>query len=847
MALLPKLSSALANLCSPLKTSSEDYIRNFSAEFKDAYARLKNINPIKQSQIKSTQIDVRINSLRLPTEDFSNALLDQEKSGKAKKIGGAAGGAAVGFMIGGPVGAAIGGALGLVGGWLFGPSLDELKSQAISSVLDLSAAWSEQMKLPMTQACSAFQKNCLHFAITTIKKYHEQYSDKMSNDFTSAAQEYQARREAMIGFLDNAKALLAEAGGSQINQDTLEEVKQRLINDTFKVLIIGEFKRGKSTFINALLGKKILPSAAKPCTAIISEVKYGEEEKAIIHFRKDVTSLPDGLSPEMRDYINQHKGEGEIPPLTVSFEELKNYVTITDDDVNPNPEKSVADSPFEMAEIFVPVDLCKDEVEIIDSPGLNEHKTRSTVTNNYVGKADAIIFVLLSKSLAGQSEMEAIKNFNNSGNKSIFFVCNQFDLLDEEDEQDEIMERAKKMLLPYTDLKERGLHFVSSKAALKARTRLDAPAELERLEKESGFPAMEKELHRFLIKDRGHVKLEKPAKTVCEQLLHALPQTIEAQISALEKGIDKVQAERKKFVDELARIKGEAEQSILILNNSITDISQFFFREKAKFLSSLPDKMRQWVHECETEGKFGRIWTTKSEIESMTSELTNYASARAKEAQAAWNEETLTPQIQAKIAGFQEQASEYIARFQKYMSDAESEFSGCEVGDDSSVSDFLYANGIDANLLGDTLRLGIGGGIGAGVLALVGGIVSPWIIIPLLLASGGIASAFNRDCKMEKLKDTVGEELETLVAKKCNEASAGDDNLPLVQHLHEVVQSISDAFDKEIAAADQRAAKAEEACQLKGAEVEERKALLADIGKRAECLAAKVDSLISEA
>ena len=95
----------------------------------------------------------------------------------------------------------------------------------------------------------------------------------MSSDF---AQIYQERRSKMIGYLSQAKEIFATAG---YQTATFDEVKNQLTNSKFKVLIIGEFKRGKSTFINALLGEKILPSAAKPCTAIISEVKYGTEKQ----------------------------------------------------------------------------------------------------------------------------------------------------------------------------------------------------------------------------------------------------------------------------------------------------------------------------------------------------------------------------------------------------------------------------------------------------------------------------------------------------------------------------------------------------------------------------------------
>ena len=58
---------------------------------------------------------------------------------------------------------------------------------------------------------------------------------------------------------------------------TLTDLAAKVKAETFKVMVVGQFKVGKSTFINALLGKDILPAYAIPCTAVINEVKYGAQ------------------------------------------------------------------------------------------------------------------------------------------------------------------------------------------------------------------------------------------------------------------------------------------------------------------------------------------------------------------------------------------------------------------------------------------------------------------------------------------------------------------------------------------------------------------------------------------
>ena len=661
----------------------------------------------------------------------------------------------------------------------------------------------------------------------------------MSSDF---AQIYQERRGRMVDFLSQAKELFATAG---YQTATFDEVRNQLTNSKFKVLIIGEFKRGKSTFINALLGEKILPSAAKPCTAIISEVKYGNEKSATIYFNDNVGELPEGLSEEAVNYINKYKSQGTIPPLTVSFDKLKDYVTITD--ATKDQQESVAESPFRLAEIFVPLDLCKNEVEIIDSPGLNEHKTRDAVANGYVGKADAIIFVLLSKSLAGQTEMKSIKDFEAMGNKSIFFICNQFDLLDEEEEQEEIKERARDMLLSHTDLGMRGLHFVSSKMALKARTTLHDPATQKAMEDESGFTKMEEDLRNFLINDRGRVKLTKPGEMLIEQLERKLPSDVSSEKNLLAQGLEEVQDKREKLCQELERIKGESDDSIRSLQGCISDIELSYRQELAKIMSQLPQLMNRWVQECETDAKFGVIWTSKDEIESITKELTEYAGHRAEEMLNDWNENELKPLIEKKIDDFRAKADASIEKFQKHMKNAEISFSGNDDSDTMpTISNFLNSNGLDADLLGDTLKLGIAGGIGAGIAVLLGSVVAWWILWPILLASGGLLAAFNRDSKMEKLKEKVGSELASAVAKKAAECNASTEDIQFVGELKNRVDQIAEAFSKSIADVDERAALAEETCRKKGHEIEERKELLDNIVQKAGELSGEIHNLMQE-
>lgn len=72
---------------------------------------------------------------------------------------------------------------------------------------------------------------------------------------------------------------------------------KNLRQGVFRLLVLGEMKRGKSTFLNALIGENLLPSDVNPCTAVLTVLRYGPEKKVTIHFN-------DGKSPQQLDFQN---------------------------------------------------------------------------------------------------------------------------------------------------------------------------------------------------------------------------------------------------------------------------------------------------------------------------------------------------------------------------------------------------------------------------------------------------------------------------------------------------------------------------------------------------------------
>ena len=122
-------------------------------------------------------------------------------------------------------------------------------------------------------------------------------------------------------------------------------------------------------------------------------------------------------------------------------------------------------------ELKYPLGLCKNGVKIIDSPGLNEHDSRTEVSMGYLGKADAVVMVLSCKQLLSKSELQFIEG-DLSANRDLnqnFFLLNHFDAIrDEPDDLADIKQLAEAKFAKLAVPRER-VYFVSARDALLGR------------------------------------------------------------------------------------------------------------------------------------------------------------------------------------------------------------------------------------------------------------------------------------------------------------------------------------------------------------------------------------------
>jgi ABC-type uncharacterized transport system ATPase component len=82
--------------------------------------------------------------------------------------------------------------------------------------------------------------------------------------------QYSETRVNLLGLIERLRREVRDESNR-----ALEGIKTKLEEEAFHLVVLGQFKRGKSTFINALLGEAILPTAIVPLTSVVTILRYG--------------------------------------------------------------------------------------------------------------------------------------------------------------------------------------------------------------------------------------------------------------------------------------------------------------------------------------------------------------------------------------------------------------------------------------------------------------------------------------------------------------------------------------------------------------------------------------------
>lgn len=604
----------------------------------------------------------------------------------------------------------------------------------------------------------------------------------MSKDYYDI---YRAQKSETIDLIDETKHLFQQVDiDSWTNR--AEELMNKTENDTFKVLVLGEFKRGKSTFINAMLGEEVLPAYSTPCTAVINEIKWDENKRAKLYFKENISkkideSKKDYLDEKIINHINQYNGQ--IPPLEIDVKDLEKYVVIPDPAKDQG--KSVAESPFEKVELYWPFTTVDEKgIKIIDSPGLNEHGTRTKVSLDYLTEADAIIFIMSSTALASQSEMNFINNHvMGAGHEDIFFLCNKFDIIRRKKEKLRVKEYANKVLKSKTKFGEDGIYFLSSILALDGRIEND-----NELLDNSGILEFEKDLERFLTKDRGRIKLMVPIKNILNGIDKARNEIIPNRKKMLNESIQDIEKKYEEIKPRLEDKEHHRAQIIKSIDNQFKVLeNDLNFRFSSTIKEIVNDKFTDWVENYELESDFKFYKGHKKQAEKITEEITEYISKKFENAFAEEQKSSITPYIENKIEEIFEKNRYEVKSFlhdidiiKEDMFQSEQESTEFEEIPEwqrlASAAGGLMVGGAGSALVGATMGpkemlKSLIPNVALGVGMVVVGIANPLILVPTLLGAGSIQGLIKQKSAKKKIKMEVVKSIKNKVKEEADNNS----------------------------------------------------------------------------
>ena len=302
------------------------------------------------------------------------------------------------------------------------------------------------------------------------------------------------------------------------------------------------------------------------------------------------------------------------------------------------------ESPYEKIELFWPLNLLQNSVEIIDSPGLNEHATRTQVATDYLTKADAVLFVFTATALCSADEMKFIENtLRQKGFEDIYFIVNRFDALGEKDKI-RTKEYAKVKLADQTSFGEKGIFFVSALNALEGKENNDMARY-----NSSGLPEFEKSLADFLVHQKGKMKLLQPARELKrilneEALFKILPQQQRMLDSSLD-DLKKRYEQAKPKLDQLVIKKNQMRERInLLIEQMFPEIRRYI----NNYFMDLNNSIPVWIKDYEPTNSIS-IFSVKKGANLLIGELSDFVKDQIEEEQGVWLNETLQPLISDKI------------------------------------------------------------------------------------------------------------------------------------------------------------------------------------------------------
>ena len=215
------------------------------------------------------------------------------------------------------------------------------------------------------------------------------------------------------------------------------KARQKALELEFNVAVTGVINAGKSTLLNALLGKKILGASNVPETVNLTVLKYAPEPFARVNFWSEAELKELGIAQDQDDEIAQIYGGAGVKFESETAQNLNVKFNADDDELaakfeNPNASEICSEPPasktvktdeikrytsadskyakfVKSVELYENLELLKDNVRIIDTPGIDDAvAAREELVRRFMRECDLMVHLMNVSQSATQKDLDFI-------------------------------------------------------------------------------------------------------------------------------------------------------------------------------------------------------------------------------------------------------------------------------------------------------------------------------------------------------------------------------------------------------------------------------------------------------
>ena len=437
----------------------------------------------------------------------------------------------------------------------------------------------------------------------------------MNCDAESSRKEFSEKKERLLSLLDKTQKFYESENDSQYSE-AFKCLIDEIQNGEFTIVVIGEFSSGKSTLLNALMKKRILPSYTNETTATVNFLRHKEKSE---HGEAGRVFYNDGRTIEIDD---------------LNMDTIKKFSSTEGENVAKTINK---------VELYLDSDFLKDGVTLVDSPGLNGvAEGHKDITENQMLKSHASIFLFSSDHPGSKTDFEFLHDLQKRV-KTIFFVLNKIDMIKKEEGETpesviaKLKENYKKQFPEESVVPE--IWPVSASMALDAYTKTPVDFEGRKFDSDDGYmeletksqlPSFEDRLTRFLTKgEKTRQLLLAPIDKIISVMSDS-KNSYEDNINILENETDSSKIENE--IENIKKITEDLKKQISLSRNDISKkVTGTFTEISDQFEAELEKLQKQKIDEIDTLDDIDELENYINEFENSVVKRTESIAERENE------------------------------------------------------------------------------------------------------------------------------------------------------------------------------------------------------------------------